>query len=251
MFHPAPGKPCIKPPITVNDTVLNNVEKFTYLGSTISRHANIDEEVTCRIAKASNTFGRLQSNIWDRRGISLTTKLKVYWAIVITMLLYAGESWTIYSRCARQLNKFHMSCLCKLLRIKWQDKVPNTEVLLCMGMPNIHTLPSKAQVRWAGHVSCMSSEHLPKRLPYGELLVGKCPVGRPKMHFKDSLKMSMKDLEIPIKTWERLASNQVRWWGQISRGVMAADNHHAVEATCKQAERKSRAASNMWTHQAS
>ena len=107
--------------------------------------------------------------------------MKVYQAIVITILLYAGESWTIYSRHARQLNKLHMSCLHKLLRINWQDKVPNMEVLSCMGMPSIHTLLSKMQVRWAGHVLCISNEHLPKRLLYGELLVGKCPVGRPKM----------------------------------------------------------------------
>ena len=76
-----------------------------------------------------------------------------------------------------------------------------------MDMLSIHTLLSKAQVRWVGHVSCMSDEHLQKRLLYGELLVGKCPVGRPKMHFKDRLKMSLKDLEIPVETWERLASN--------------------------------------------
>ena len=143
-------------------------------------------------------------------------KMKVYQAIVITMLLYAGKLWTIYSRHARQLNKFHMSCLCKLLRIKWQDKVPNTEVLLCMGMPSIHTLLSKVQVRWAGHVSHISKKHLPKRLLYSKLLLGKCPVGRPKMQLKVSLKMSLKDLEIPVKTWERLASDWVRWQGQIS-----------------------------------
>ena len=251
MFKPAPGKLYLKPCIAVNDTVLNNVEKSPYLGNTISRHINIDEEVTCRIAKASSAFGRLWSNVWDRRGISLTTKMKVYQAVVITMLLFADKSWTIYSRHPRQLNKFHISCLHKLLRIKWQNKVPNTEVLLCMGMPSIHTLLSKVQVRWVGHISHMGNEHLPKRLLYGELLVGKCPVGRPKKWFKGSLKMSLKDLEIPVKTWERLASDQVRWWGQISMGVMGAENCCAVEATHKWAERKSRARSNMQTHQAS
>ena len=102
-----------------------------------------------------------------------------------------------------------------------------------MGMPSIYTLLSKVQVRWARHVSHMNNEHLPKRLPYDTLLVGKHPVGRPKMHFKDSLKMSLKDLEIPVETWERLVSNWVRWQGQVSRGVMAAKNHHAVEATDK------------------
>ena len=53
MFQPAPGKPYLKPHITTNHTVLNDVEKFTYLASTITRHANIDKEITCRIAKAS------------------------------------------------------------------------------------------------------------------------------------------------------------------------------------------------------
>ena len=251
MFQPAPGNPYLKPHITVNNTVLNYVEKFTYLGSTISRHVNIDKEVICRVAKASSTFGRLWSNVWDRRGISLTTKMKVYQAILITMLLYAGESWTIYSRHTRQLNKFHMSCLCKLLRIKWQDKIPNMEVLLHMGMLSIHTLLSKVQVRWAGHVLHMSNEHLPNRLLLWQTACRETPVGRPKMWFKDSLKMSLKDLEIPVETLEGLASNQVRWWGQISRGAVAAENHHTVEAACKWAKRKSRATSNMQTHQAS
>ena len=55
MFQPAPGKPYLKPCITINDTVLNNVEKFTYLGSTISRHTDIDEEAIFRIAKTGFT----------------------------------------------------------------------------------------------------------------------------------------------------------------------------------------------------
>ena len=100
---------------------------------------------------------------------------------MITTLLYAGKPSTTYSRHARQLNKFHMSCLHKLLRIKWQDKIPNMVVLSCIGMPSIHTLLSKAQVRWAEHVSHMSDECFLKRLLYSELLVGKQPAGRPKM----------------------------------------------------------------------
>ena len=59
MFQSAPGKPYLKPCTTVKDTVLNGAEKFTYLESTISRHANIDEEVICRTSKASSMFERL------------------------------------------------------------------------------------------------------------------------------------------------------------------------------------------------
>ena len=138
--------------------------------------------------------------------------MKVYQAIVITVLLYAGELWTIYSIHATQLNKFHMSCLSQTAKNQMAGQSSQYRgLIMCMGMPSIYTLLSKVQVRWVGHVSHISNEHLPKRLLFGKLLVGKCPVGRPKMHFKDSLNMSLKDMEIPVKTWERLASNQVKW----------------------------------------
>ena len=35
---------------------------------------------------------------------------------------------------AKRLNHFHKSCLRKLLKIKWQDRIPDTEVLKRAGM---------------------------------------------------------------------------------------------------------------------
>ena len=53
------------------------VDKFTYLGSTLSRVVHIDDEVNARITKAGAAFGRLRGSIWDRIEIRLDTKLKV------------------------------------------------------------------------------------------------------------------------------------------------------------------------------
>ena len=115
--------------------------------------------------------------MWDRRGISQYTKLKVYVAVVLTVLLYACESWTVYSRHARKLKHFHTKCLRIFLSIKWQDMVPDTEVLTRAGIPSIHTFLQKAQVRWAGHVTRMSDDRLPKQFLYGKLCYGKRSVG--------------------------------------------------------------------------
>ena len=79
--------------------------------------------------------------------VLLNPKLKVYTAVVLTVLLYACESCTVYSRHARKLNHFHTKCLRIILTIKWQDMVPDTEVLTRAGIPSIHTLLQKAQVR--------------------------------------------------------------------------------------------------------
>ena len=115
--------------------------------------------------------------MWDRRGISQDTKLKIYIAVVLTVLLYTCESWTVYSRHARKFNHFHTQCLRIMLSIKWQDMGPDTEVLTRAGIHSIHTLLQKAQVRWAGHVTRMPDDRLPKQLLYGELCYDKRSVG--------------------------------------------------------------------------
>ena len=177
LYQPAPGKPYIEPHIIVKGQKLQAVDKFTYLGSTLSREANADAEVNNRVAKASAAFGRLRENVWERRGLSVNTKLKVYRAVVLTTLLYGSETWTIYSRHAKQLNSFHMNCLRRLLRIKWQDKVADTEILERTGLSTIHTLLQRNQVRWTGHVIRMDNGRIPKQLLYGELSKGKLSVG--------------------------------------------------------------------------
>ena len=102
------------------------LDKFPYLGSTLPRVVHIDDEVNTRTAKASAAFCRLRGSIWDRSGVRLDTKLKVYRSVVLQTLLHARETWTLYQRHVKRLNHFHSSCLRKLLTIKWQDRIPDT-----------------------------------------------------------------------------------------------------------------------------
>ena len=99
------------------------------------------------------------------------TKLKVYRSVVLPTLLYACESWTVSQWNAKRLNHFHTSCLRKLLKIKWQDKIPDTEVLKRAEMQSVLTLLKFAQLRWTGHVTRMPDERLQKKILYGELQV--------------------------------------------------------------------------------
>ena len=176
VYRPAPGKPYKEPIITVKGQRLEVVDKFTYLKSTLSRVVHIDDEVNARIAKASAAFGRLRGSIWDRSGIGLDTKLKVYRSVVLPTLLYVCETWTVYQRHAKRLNHFHTSCFRKLLKIKRQDRIPDTEVLKRAGMQSVHILLKLAQFRRTGHVTRMHDERLPKKILYGELQAGNAPM---------------------------------------------------------------------------
>lgn len=48
-----------EPSITMHGVTLKNTEKFVYLGSTINRSVNIDDEIDLRLSKASAAFGHL------------------------------------------------------------------------------------------------------------------------------------------------------------------------------------------------
>ena len=179
MYQLAPGKPYQEPHITVKGQNLQAVDNFTYQGSTLSRVVHIDTEDNNRIAKASVAFGRLREYVWERIAIRLSTKLKVYHAVLLITLIYSCETWTVYSRHvhANQLNHIHLSCLRRLLHIRWQDKNPVAEVIERAGIPSVDTHLQRAQVRWAGHVARMPGCRLPKQVLYGELCQGKWRFG--------------------------------------------------------------------------
>ena len=160
VHQPAPGNPYNEPTITVNEQKLKVVDKFTYLGSTLSRAVHIDEEVTARIAKARVAFVRLRANVWEQNGIKLDTQLKVFKAVVLPTLLYACETWTVCQRHAKRLEK--------AVKIKWQDTIPDTEVLKKAGMQSMHTILKLAQLRWTGHVIRTSKASLLWRTTRGK-----------------------------------------------------------------------------------
>ena len=121
------GTQYTKSSIHVSGQELKSVDNFTYLGNTLAKNANIDTEINrqgqCIIRQA-------QEECLGCRGLSLGTKLKVYNAVVITSILYGCGIMTIFTRHARKLIHFHdMCCLSKLLHIKLQDTVLDTEFL--------------------------------------------------------------------------------------------------------------------------
>ena len=213
---------------------------LTLSGSVISQNANIDNEVVARLAKASSTFGRLHDKVWNRKGISLQTKLKVYKAVVIPTLLYGSESWTVYSRHARKLNHVHTICLRKLMKIKWQDKIPDTVVLAKANLPSIYSMLIKSQLRWAGHVVRLPDFRLPKQLLYGELAHGKRSQGGQKKLFKDSLKSSLKAFNIDWKSWEEQAGNRSQWRSTVHKGQEVFEERRTAAAEQKRLDRKAR-----------
>ena len=207
MYQPKPGADYSAPIITIDNNPLNVVDKFTYLGSTLSQNAMIDDDVSTRIGKASASFGRLTKRLWNERGVRLATNISVYCAVVLPTLLYGCEAWTPY----RRLDQFHMRSLRRIANIKWQDMISNTEVLQRCAQKGIEHHIKRAQLRWSGHLVRMADDRIPKAVFYGELDAGKRTRGGQRKRYKDVLKATIKSCGVPHNSWESTAMDRALW----------------------------------------
>ena len=240
MHQPAPGAPSQQPSITVNSQELKVVDSFVYLGSTLTRNGQLDKEITTRIAKASAAFGRLNTRVWRQHGISIQTKLKVYRAVVVSPLLYGSESWTYYRRHVQQLEAFHQRKLRCLVNIKWQQRIPDTEILHRAKISGIEAILVQNQLRWSGHVCRMEDSRIPKQLLYGELCDGRKSVGGQRKRYKDVLHHNLLAAVIKDSTWKTIGQDRESWRTTVRNGVRRFEDNRIKHAKKKRALRKLR-----------
>ncbi|KAJ8335914.1 hypothetical protein SKAU_G00392560 [Synaphobranchus kaupii] len=78
---------------TINDATLDRVNKFTYLGSTMTANATLDQEISVRLGKSASTFGRLSKK---GTGCSLTVSVILSSCSPVELLqlgLVVQEKW--------------------------------------------------------------------------------------------------------------------------------------------------------------
>ena len=138
---------------STNEHTLEVVQDFAYLGSTINSNLSTDVEINKRIGKAPSGRSRLTNRVWLNGVLTLNTRVQVYKACVLSILLYGSETWTTYAKQEHRLNTFHLHCLGRILGITCLDHIPNTVVLQMTNIPSMYALFSERRLRWLGHVS--------------------------------------------------------------------------------------------------
>lgn len=134
MYQPPPRAPYEAPLAGVGDVELRDVSTFVYLRSTITNYNSSDAEVVRRIQTASVAYGQLKCKVGISHSLRMDTKLALYRAVVLPTLLYALEACTL---CRRHIKMLTAVQLWLLLGIRWQDYIPNVEVLKRPCMPSV------------------------------------------------------------------------------------------------------------------
>ena len=123
-----------------SEQTLETVTSFKYLGS-----VKIDEgskpEILSMSAQATAALTRLKP-LWNDRSISLSSKTQLMRPLIICILLYACESWTLTAELQRRIQATKMRCYRKTLRISYKDHVTNEEVCAKPNKRSDHTKTS-------------------------------------------------------------------------------------------------------------
>ena len=100
---------------TLNGSTLKLVDKFTYLGSSVS---STETDIDTRLAKAWTAINRL-SIIWKS---DLTDKMKrsFFQAAIVSILLYGCTTWTLTKRMEKKLDGNYTSMLWAILNNSWR-----------------------------------------------------------------------------------------------------------------------------------
>ncbi|VDL98625.1 unnamed protein product [Schistocephalus solidus] len=116
---------------------------------------------------------------------------------------------------------------------------PDTTVLERTGILSIHVMLRQVQLRWSDHLVRVEDERLPKRIFYGGVATGARRHGDQKRRYKDTLKKSLKQLQINQATWEDLAQDRPAWRRSVKTGAAIYEANRITTAKAKRAARKS------------
>ena len=113
--------------ISIGGVELNQVEDFTYLGGVISQDARCEQDIRRRISLATGVASSLRT-VWKERDTSLKTKVRVYESLVLSVLLYNAETWTLKVADETRLRAFEMSVLRRICGVSLRDKWRNSDI---------------------------------------------------------------------------------------------------------------------------
>ena len=158
--------------VTVGREVVELTDRFTYLGSEISVTASCDLEVNKRLGRAWGVMDSLNKGVWRCRYLCRRTKVAVFRTIVLPVLLYGCETWTLNKALRQKLNSFGTKSLRRILGYRWDNFISNQRLLEETGMRYLTCIIRERQLRHFGHVA-----RFPEADPVHRILSVRDPVG--------------------------------------------------------------------------
>ncbi|XP_053400610.1 uncharacterized protein LOC128557341 [Mercenaria mercenaria] len=201
----------IQTPVKIDQTNIEDVETFTYLGGIITSKGGSDEDIDSRIGKGRNQFRRLRK-IWTSSIFSIQTKVKLFNSLVMSVLLYGSETWKATEQDKKKLDTFQNRCLRQIFRIRWPNKIRNEDLHKRAKTTKASETVTIRKWKWIGHILRQENTICNTALTWQP--EGKRKVGRPKTTWRRTTEQERKRLGWNSWATARTAAKDRTQWKQ-------------------------------------
>ncbi|KAJ4439352.1 hypothetical protein ANN_07474 [Periplaneta americana] len=144
--------------IKIGDLSFEEVEKFKHLGTTVTNINDTREEIKRRINMGNACYYSVEK-LLSSSPLSKNLKVRIYKTVILPVVLYGCETWTLTLREEHRLRVFENKVLRKIFGAKRDEvtgewrKLHNTELHALYSSPDIIRHIKSRRLRWAGHVA--------------------------------------------------------------------------------------------------
>ncbi|PSN30233.1 hypothetical protein C0J52_27890 [Blattella germanica] len=169
-------------------------------GALITNRNEIQKEIKHRYS--GNACYYALQRLLSSQLLSKNIKMKIYKTVILPVILYGCETWTLTLREEKRLRVFENKVLRKIFGLKRDEKtgewrrLHNTELKDLYGKPDIIRKIKSHRIRWAV-----------RRILEGKP-EGKRPVGRPRMKWENNINHDMREDRDVWRAYVRTAMNQ-------------------------------------------
>jgi len=139
-------------------------------------------------------------------------KIKIYRTIILPVVLYGCETWSLTLREERRLRIFENRMLRRIFGPKRDEvtgewrKLHNEDLNVLYFSRNIVRAIKSKRMRWVGHVARMGEGRGVYSVLVGKL-GGKRPMGRPRHRWEDNKKMDLEEVGCGGMDWIEVAQD--------------------------------------------
>ena len=142
--------------------------------------------------------------------------MKIYITIILPVVLYGCETWSLTMREERKLRVFENMVLRRIFGPRREEvtgewrRLHNVELNDLYCSHNIVRVIKSRRMRWTGHVARMGEDRMVYRVLVGKQ-EGKRPLGRPRLRWVDNIRMDLQEVGCGYVDWIGLAQDRARW----------------------------------------
>jgi hypothetical protein len=148
--------------------------------------------------------------------LSKSVKIKIYTTIILPVVLYGCESWSLTLREECRLRVFENRVLRRIFGPKRDEvtgewrRLHNKELYALYFSPNVIRVIKSRRLRWAGHMARMGVRRGAYRALVGKP-EGRRPLERPRRRWEDNIKIGLRKVGWRSIDWIYLAQDRNRW----------------------------------------